>query len=245
MRYEPSFKCVANFQRFGLHKTTFRKYRLQLPVLEVAALKGIANETSRRRAARAIADSLTVAHQGKPTYFWPEEVEMQLTMAASLKEAGEGWSTTTFRAMARKCLVDNAQKLSGGDPVKEARLLHASCSRDWFKKQVKKFGIVKETPVKVGGQSIKRAAATSVKMTNQMMDKYERHLHDHGYSFENPPDDSQVYNCDEVGFDPSGKWARQLAFQWSTEHKVNPKKTKPCKSENSQPCQSENNPKKL
>ena len=222
-RHERAFKNVANFNRFGLSKKTFRDYRLQLPVLEVAALEGIADETSRGRAAHAIADALPVNHQGRPPYFWPEEVKMQLTMAASLKEAGEGWSTSTVRAMARKCLVDNAVSLSGGDPVKEARLLQAKCSRNWFKQQIQRFGIVKETPVKVGGHSIKRAAATSVKMTNAMMDNYEIHLREHGYSFENPPDDSLVYNCDEVGFDPSGIWARQLAFKWSKEHKVSPK----------------------
>ena len=192
--HEPSFKNVVNYTRFGLSKTSWKRYRALLPADDVAALTDIANETTRRRAAREIADALSVKHQGKPAYFWPEESQMQLTMAASLHEAGEGWSTTTVRAMARKCLVDNAVALSGGDPVREARLLNATCSRDWFKKQVVKYGrgLVKESAVKVGAHSIKRAAAVSQKMSDQMFDKYEAFLRDHGYSAENPPDDSQV-----------------------------------------------------
>ena len=172
--HKPSFNNVVNCKRFGLSRSTFRLYRMRLPVLEVAALEGIANETSRMRAARDIADSMSVTHQGRPPNIRPEEVEMQRNMAATLKEAGEGCSTTTARAMARKCLAADAEKLSGGDPVKAALLLQATCSRDWFKKQVEKFGVVeetsvketpvketpvkempvKETPVKVGGHAI-------------------------------------------------------------------------------------------
>jgi hypothetical protein len=40
----------------------------------------------------------------------------------------------------------------------------------------------------------------------------------HGYSIKNPPPASQVYNGDEIGFDPNGQSPRVVSFRWTKNH---------------------------
>ena len=159
---------------------------------------------------------LQKANTGRKPYLDDNEVKFLLLKACAEKQQGDGVSVKRFCGYVREMLQAHAEAAEAiGDFVTARRYKSVKCSKTWAHEMLDKYADelgMSRRGRKTSKLSHNRASTNSEFLTHEMMEKI-RKLYDDVLGPGMEPDASQVFNGDEVGFDPSGTWARVLSLK--------------------------------
>lgn len=158
--------------------------------------------------------SLTFDKPGPRPLLTTDESDLLVAKADLAAEHGKGFSRRRLSSEGRRLCSALAEQEQ--DPGKRKRLLNAKCGPNWRQRALRvsstsnagKLGFRKPSDL-----SERRAAAKNEETTGEMFSKIRAMYDDHqarGILLGSEPDSDQVWNGDEVGFDPKGRWQQVL-----------------------------------
>jgi len=166
---------------------------------------------------KAVTDKWRVKGVGGNLQFPADEEALLVSVMAHMADAAAGKSRRAQREYAIGLAKAKAAQLLKGDAQDRARaekLLTFKASDKWLAAAYKRTcerGVRLATK-KPAALSQNRAAA-NVPYLNAAMHKKIRAYYDEVLGKGVEPDADQVWNGDEVGFDPNGKWGKVLCFK--------------------------------
>lgn len=147
-----------------------------------------------------------------------DEIRSALVWAAQLKRVGDGITMKYLRTVVQDALRNMGENMTDLD--NRERYINATVSRRWLRAELKRFRAelqmsARARATKKGAHNRCAAGAEwkDVAMFKKIRDAFDKVL---GKGVDPEPD--QLLNADEIGFDPTGKWGRVLAFLWDREN---------------------------
>lgn len=216
-----SGRCAEQWYHYGICRRTLTRYWVGVQEL-MKTLKREDNESENQVQLRAIA-MIKKCEKGRAPLLSPDETKLVLTFAAACKKVGMGVTRIALRAHCMGLLkaIGDAEN----DPVTKSRLLNAKVSKTWLEKQIKKYredvglSLIDRKTSKL---SHNRAAANANYLNAELFGRIKEFFKKHGIDFDKgeKPEADQMYNGDEIGFDPTGKWHRVISFIWDVQNNM-------------------------
>ena len=136
-----------------------------------------------------------------------DELDLLVAKADTSADHGKGFSTRRLSAEAKRLCATIAEKEN--DPKMRERLENAKCGVSWRRRALSMSNTLGVTFRKAFDLSERRAAAKDGESTQEMFKRIRAIMYaEHratGILSAAEPDSDQVWNADEVGFDPKGR----------------------------------------
>eukprot|EP00734_Pompholyxophrys_sp_LG126_P000325 Pompholyxophrys_sp_v1_NODE_114_length_1891_cov_7.971678.p1 type:complete len:313 gc:universal NODE_114_length_1891_cov_7.971678:1309-371(-) len=157
-------------------------------------------------------DIVSRPKKGPTPYLSKDEEAVLVNKCAVAAQHGDGYNKVQLSLQGQQLCKQLAE--NEASPVKRRKLEGAKCGDTWIKKLTKENG--EFSFLKPNDLSQNRAAAKVSSHFDSLFAKIEKmySLHRAAGILKTPnPEPSQIWNGDEVGFDPKGKWTRVLAHK--------------------------------